>query len=150
MAGNTNPNSIGNNNETRVGDFTSLTARAIAYINSIVSGDSFATKELEQNIQSSDYGLVLSDSGKDIFHPASDNNARTFTIPANITIPFPIGTCITFTNMAAANLSIAITDDDLILAGDGNNGTRTLEQYGIATAKKNSATEWIINGSGLS
>ena len=38
---------------------------------------------IPQNSQSADYTLILADAGKHIFHPAADNNARTFTIPAN-------------------------------------------------------------------
>ena len=33
--------------------------------------------------QSAAYTLVLADAQKHIYHPGSDNNARTFTIPAN-------------------------------------------------------------------
>jgi hypothetical protein len=105
---------------------------------------------LAQNSQSAAYGLLLSDAGKHLLHPSADTTARTFTIPANGTVAYPIGTAITFVNQASAGvLSIAITTDTMRLAGAGTTGTRTLAANGIATALKLTSTEWIISGTGL-
>jgi hypothetical protein len=104
---------------------------------------------IPQNSQSAAYTLVLADAGKQIFHPSSDNNARTFTIPANSSVAYPIGTAITFINMAAANVTIAITSDTMYLSSAGTTGSRTLAQYGSATAVKITSTNWLISGSGL-
>jgi hypothetical protein len=101
------------------------------------------------NSQSAAYTLVLTDSGKAILHPSTDANARTFTIPANGTVAFAIGTAVTFINMTSQVVSIAITTDTLYLGGTGTTGTRSLAQYGTATAIKMTSTTWIINGSGL-
>lgn len=101
-----------------------------------------------QNSRSAAYTLVLSDSGKQILHPASDNNPRTFTIPANSSVLYPIGTELTFINMINT-LTIAITSDTLIQAGTGSTGSRTLAANGWARALKISATEWLIDGTGL-
>jgi len=105
---------------------------------------------IPQNSQSAAYALVLADNGKHIFHPVGDNNARTFTIPANASVAYTIGTALTFINMAAADVTIAITSDTLYLATDGTTGSRTLAQYGSATAIKIAATQWLISGSALS
>jgi hypothetical protein len=51
--------------------------------------------------------------------------------------------------MAAANMTIAITTDTLYFAGTGTTGSRTLAQYGVATALKLTSTTWIISGTGL-
>jgi hypothetical protein len=102
------------------------------------------------NSQSAAYTLVLADSGKAILHPSTDANARTFTIPANGTVAFAIGTAVTFINMTSQVVSIAITTDTMYLGGTGTTGTRSLAQYGTATAIKMTSTTWIINGSGLS
>jgi len=104
---------------------------------------------MPQNAQSAAYTLVAGDAGKTIVHPASDNNARTFTIPANASVAFPVGTTITFINMINT-VTVAITSDTLYQAGDGSTGSRTLAAYGIATAVKVSSTTWIISGNGLS
>jgi hypothetical protein len=45
--------------------------------------DAVGFRNTPVNSQSADYTLVLADSGKTILHPISDDNARTFTIPAN-------------------------------------------------------------------
>jgi|694.fasta_scaffold08199_18 hypothetical protein len=104
---------------------------------------------IPQNSQSAAYTLVLADAGKHIFHPVGDNNARTFTIPANSSVAFPIGTAITFINMAVANVTIAITTDTLVLSSAGTTGSRTLATNGSATCIKITSTSWLISGSGL-
>ena len=107
-------------------------------------------REIPQNSQSVAYELVLSDGGKHILHPSADTTARTYTIPANASVAFPIGTAITFINQNSAGvLTIAITTDTMRLAGDGTTGSRTLAANGMATAVKVTATEWIISGTGL-
>lgn len=112
----------------------------------------FATKapiNIPQNSQSANYTLVASDAAKQIFHPTADNNARTFTIPANASVAFAIGTAVTFINMVNT-VTIAINNDTLIFAGSGSTGSRTLAANGIATAIKITSTSWIINGTNLS
>ena len=59
-------------------------------------GNQIGYLNIPQNSQSGAYTLVLADAGKHIFHPVGDNNARTFTIPANSSVAYPIGTAITF------------------------------------------------------
>lgn len=105
---------------------------------------------IPQNSQSAAYTLVAGDAGKHLLHPAADTTARTFTIPANASVAYPIGTAITFVNQnGAGTLSIAITTDAMRLAGAGTTGTRTLAANGVATAIKITSTEWIISGMGL-
>jgi hypothetical protein len=113
--------------------------------------DAVGFRNIPQNSQSANYTLVLADNGKHIFHPVGDNNARTFTIPANSSVAYPIGTVLTFINMAAAPVTIAITTDTLTLSSSaGSTGSRTLAQYGSATCIKITSTSWIISGSVLS
>jgi hypothetical protein len=105
---------------------------------------------LVQNSQSAAYTAVLADSEKHIFHPAADTTARVFTIPANASVAYPIGTCLTFVNENAAGvITIAITTDTMRLAGAGTTGSRTLAANGIATALKITSTSWLISGVGL-
>ena len=101
------------------------------------------------NSQSANYTTVLADSGKAIFHPSTDANARTFTIDSNANVAYATGTVLTFINMTAAVVTIAITTDTMYLAGTGTTGSRSLAQYGMATAIKMTTTTWIISGSGL-
>ena len=104
---------------------------------------------IPQNSQSAAYTCVLADAGKHIFHPSTDANARTFTIPANGSVAYPIGTAISFINMTSQVVSIAITTDTMYLAEIGTTGTRSLAQYGTATAVKIESNKWIISGAGL-
>lgn len=105
---------------------------------------------LPQNSQSAAYTLVLADSGKSIYHPSADTTARTWTIPANASVAYPIGTAFTFINDTSAGaITIEITSDTLVLAGAGTTGSRTLAANGMATAIKMTSTRWMISGTGL-
>jgi hypothetical protein len=107
-------------------------------------------RTVPQNSQSDAYTLVLADSGKHIFHPSADTTARTFTIPANSSVAYPIGTALTFINQNGAGVvTIAITTDTMRLSPAGTTGSRTLAANGSATCIKVTSTEWLISGSGL-
>lgn len=101
------------------------------------------------NEQSAAYTAVEADAGKIIFHPSTDANARTFTIPANASVAYALGTVLTFINMTSQVVTISITSDTMYQAGTGSTGSRSLAQYGIATAVKMTSTTWLISGNGL-
>jgi hypothetical protein len=117
----------------------------------VAAGDDSRFYGPMQNSQSAAYTLALSDAGGQVYHPSSDTTARTWTIPANATVAFSVGTKIDFVNdCAAGTLTIAITSDTLVMFPGGSTGSRTLAACGEATATKVSVTRWIITGPGLS
>ena len=135
---------------TTVGRAVLTATDAAAARTAIGAGTGDGYLGVPQNSQSAAYTLVLSDAGKHILHPSADTTARTFTIPANASVAFPIGTSVTFINQNAGGvITIAITTDTMRLAGAGTTGSRTLAANGIATAVKVTSTEWIISGVGL-
>lgn len=103
---------------------------------------------IPQNSQNGNYTLVLADAGKHIYHP-SGQAAATYTIPANSSVSYSTGTAVSFVNLSANAVTIAITTDTMYLSSAGTTGSRTLAQYGVATAVKIASTSWIISGSGL-
>lgn len=106
---------------------------------------------IPQNSQSAAYTLVATDAGKHILHPSADTTARIFTIPANASVAFPIGTVISIVNQASAGvITLAITTDTMRWSPSGTTGSRTLAANGIATLIKLTATEWIVSGTGVS
>lgn len=112
--------------------------------------DAVGFRNIPQNSQSAAYTLVLADAGKHIFHPSADTTARTWTIPANSSVAYPIGTRLAFINQNGAGvITISITTDTMRLAGAGTTGSRTLAANGMAVAVKVTSTEWIIDGVGL-
>ena len=121
----------------------------MAGVITITPGNNIGYLNIPQNSQSAAYTLTLADSGKHIFHPADDANARTYTIPANSSVAYPIGTALTFINMTTQLVTIAINTDTMYLSGTGTTGSRTLAQYGSASAIKITATSWLVSGSGL-
>lgn len=101
------------------------------------------------NNQNGNYTCVLADANTAMVH--NNAGAHTHTIPANASVAYPIGTCLTFENLTASGLlSIAITTDTMYLAGAGaTTGTRSLAAVGMATAHKVAATVWLISGTNL-
>jgi hypothetical protein len=88
------------------------------------------------------YTGVIGDAGKMI---TMDNaSANTVTIPANASVAYTVGTELHFSQLGAGATTVAITSDTLnvessltlVLAG----------QYAVATAKKITATTWILFG----
>jgi hypothetical protein len=132
-----------------------FTNRTVAQVSADLQGtglitDAVGYRTVPQNSQSAAYTCVAADSGKHILHPSADTTARTFTIPANSSVAYPVGTALTFVNQnGAGSITIAITTDTMRLAGAGTTGSRTLAANGIATALKVTSTEWIISGTGL-
>jgi hypothetical protein len=110
--------------------------------------DAVGFRNTPVNSQSAAYETVLADSGKTILHPVADDNARIFTIPANSSVAYPVGTVISFVNLQNT-VTIVITTDTMYLANDGDTGDRTLAEYGMASAMKVASTTWIISGNGL-
>lgn len=83
-------------------------------------------------------------------HPSADTTARTWTIPANASVAFPIGTELEMINQNGAGvITIAITTDTMRLSPGGTTGSRSLAANGRAVAKKITATEWMVWGTGL-
>ena len=111
--------------------------------------DATGFRGIPQNSQSVNYTCVAADAGKEVYHPSGAGSGDTFTIPANASVAYEVGTAITFTNMDSNALSIAITTDTMYLAGVGTTGSRSLAQYGTATAVKKTSTTWLISGVGL-
>lgn len=111
--------------------------------------DATGFRGIPQNSQSGNYTTVAADAGKEIYHPSGAGAGDTFTIDSNANVAYEVGTAITFTNMDSNALTIAITSDTLYLAGTGSTGSRTLAQYGTATAVKKNSTTWLVSGIGL-
>jgi len=111
-----------------------------------VEGVNVGNEGILQNSQSAAYTLVLADAWKHIYHPSADTTARTWTIPANASVAYPIGTAVTFINDTSGGvITIAITTDVMVLAGAGTTGSRTLAANGICTAVKMTETRWMVS-----
>lgn len=131
-----------------VEELTGLQAAGIAQGDGL-DADAAGFRGVPQNAQTGNYTTVAADAGKHIYHASGAGAGDTYTIDSNANVAYEIGTAITFVNLATDTVSIAITSDTMYLSGTGTTGTRTLAQYGVATALKVDSTTWIISGSGL-
>lgn len=106
-------------------------------------------RDAPPNLQNANYTLVMTDRGKSISH--SSGAAHTWTIPANGTTAFPVGTTILLINQSgAAAITLAITTDTLVWAPSGTTGSRTLTGPAMATLHKHTSNVWMISGVGIS
>lgn len=106
-------------------------------------------REMPQNVQNAIYTLVLTDSGKHIYH--SDATAYAHTIPPNSSVAFDIGTVVSWVNAGSGVITITQGAGVTIRrAGTGTAGNVAVAQYGVATAIKTATDTWYVSGSGLS
>lgn len=101
---------------------------------------------IPQQSFSAAYPIVLADSGKHLYHPVGDANARQVTIPANGSVPFELGTAITIVNDSPNDVTVVITTDVLTYADVGVITTLTIPQYNQATILKVTTTQWNASG----
>jgi len=92
------------------------------------------------NRSGASYTAVSSDAGKVI--TMSNGSGNTFTIPANSSVAYAIGTTLTIVQLGAGQTTIAINTDTL----NSNNGNKISGRYGTATALKVTSTSWVLMG----
>lgn len=95
-----------------------------------------------------DYTMVLGDAGQ-VVRFTGATAAQTFTIPANASVVYPIGTMIGIENDGSVAISLAITTDTMTWSKDNTTGTRTLAAGASAVILKTTATTWKVSGSAL-
>lgn len=102
---------------------------------------------IPQNLQAGNYVLVLGDANKHLYRPSGA--LLTWTIPANASVAFPIGTAITFVNLSGSGMNLAITTDSLFWLPTASSGARVIAANGTCTILKVAATIWILTGVGI-
>ena len=95
--------------------------------------------------------FALADAFVHQHHPAADTTARTWTIPANGSVAYPIGTKLfMFNEQGAGAITLAITTDTIQLAGSASTtGSRTLATGAVCIATKITSTVWMVGGPGV-
>jgi hypothetical protein len=132
-----------------VSQLSNLTVSNVTVANAVVDSVNITGyMGIPQNSQNGNYNIVLGDAGKHIYHPTGQAVA-TYTIPANSNVGFTTGTAITIVNGSANNVTVAITTDTMYLSSNGATGSRTISQWGVATAVKVTSNVWVISGSNI-
>ena len=131
---------------------TSFTGTVVASSGSTISDGTTAFAigylAIPQNAQSSNYTLVLIDSGKHIY--STNSGAQSITIPTNASVAFPIGTAFTIVNNGTTSITIVTTSLTVYQAGTTNTGNRTIATKGVATCLKVDTNTWFVSGAGVS
>ena len=90
------------------------------------------------------YTFALTDSGKTVVN--TDASASTYTVPANASAAFPVGSCFTVANgPSAGTMTLTITSDTMYWLPSLSTTNRTIAAGGAATlCKWYGATSWAI------
>jgi hypothetical protein len=99
------------------------------------------------NVQNVNYGFLISDRGKTVLK--SSSASPIWTIPANASVGFPLGTIIRLSNNGANAVTLEITSDTLYWNPTGATGSRSIAQYGYGELQKIGATSWTLWGVGI-
>jgi hypothetical protein len=89
---------------------------------------------------STSIGPVISDANR--MYVTTAATAVTFTIPANASVAYPVGTCFVIYQSGAGQVTVAVTSDTL----RSPNGASTAAQYSMIQATKVASTEWVVSG----
>lgn len=103
---------------------------------------------LPSNPQTTNYTAQLTDNSLSV-----DMNGQnlTATIPANSAVAFAIGAVLTFTNLNATPLTVAINGPDTLTLSPGTNqNPRAVAQNGMLFARKVGTQAWLCWGAGVS
>ncbi len=86
------------------------------------------------------YTFALIDRGALV--TGSNGDATAFTIPANASVAFPVGSVINVLQLGAGRITVGITSDTL----SGANGLITAKQYSMISLTKLTSTTWVLTG----
>jgi hypothetical protein len=100
------------------------------------------------NTQSGTTYTVIDDDQFQVLVQATNASAKTFSIPTDATLNYPIGTAITFLNSGAGLLTInAVTSGTTTITSAGAvSAAPTVGQHKAATAIKLAANAWTVCG----
>ena len=99
-------------------------------------------KNFSINTQTNTYTFVLTDANKlvELDHAST----KTFSIPLNSSVAFPIGTEIKLAQIGAGQLRIAALVGATLNSSGGK--TKIAAQYGVAQLIKRATDEWYLFG----
>lgn len=127
-----------------VGSWKFDTTNGVGYIKTLGTGNTgwcpvAGPQPINAQVGTS-YTAVLADQGYLI--TCTNAAAIAFTIPANASVAYPVGTVIDIVQMGAGQVTIGITSDTV----SGQPGLKIAAQYGRARIQKLTATTWIASG----
>jgi hypothetical protein len=114
-------------------------------VTAINTFDASASSTISRNIQNGNYALAAVDVGGFVYREGTATGLATWTVPSTL----GTGALVTLINEGTGNVIVAPVGD-LILAGTGATGNRTLPRYGMASIISVTASRWLISGAGVS
>lgn len=96
---------------------------------------------VERNVQSGNYTLVLSDSGKQV--EINSSSAAVLTVPADSSVSFPVGTSMLI--VQAGNGQVTVNGASGVTV-DSTPGNKLFTQWSVAALIKRGTNSWLLSG----
>ncbi|MBD3748497.1 MAG: hypothetical protein IE931_03280 [Sphingobacteriales bacterium] len=107
-----------------------------------LGNNAYIDKELPINNQTASYTLVLADNNKVV--ETNVATANNLTIPANSSVPFPVGTQIIVHQLGAGQTTFVAGSGVTIRQRQGF--TKTAGKYALCSLIKRATDEWLLGG----
>ena len=133
---------------TGISNAASASAYANVAINNAASASASANT-VPQKATSTNYSLILTDTGKHLYYETSANNF--LYIPDNGRVGWAVGTRIMIVSkMATGNVIVTPNANvSMYLAGNSTPISRNVNAFGVATLLNTGANTWFISGFGI-
>jgi hypothetical protein len=128
----------------RVGIGTPTPSSALE-VSGVITATAGVVAPIQTNAQSASYVLALSDSSKMVEIAVTGPATATVTVPANGSVPFPIGTQIIIAQTGTGAVSI-LADVGVTINYRTGLGLNFTGQWAVATVVKRAADTWVLFG----
>ncbi len=91
------------------------------------------------------YTLVLSDAGQ-VLECLSNANAKTWTVPNNTSVAFPVGTVIEILNIGGGGSTITIAAASGVTVNSPGGVLAISQQWAAARLRKRGTNTWVLSG----
>ena len=131
---------------TSAGDLILQSATGVQSVNNGTFTARIGYRDLYPNTQSVDYTCVAVDAGCLMIQLGS---GKTFTIPSNASVPYPIGTCLHFT-CGGGDTVLTINSDSMYIEGAASISSNILmPNITMVEAWKVNSTVWFVKGKNI-
>jgi hypothetical protein len=123
--------------------YLTQTSASATYLTQTSASATYATLTISLNAKTDNYTFILSDAGKLL--TMSSGSTRTFTIPPDNSVAFPVGTAIGVAGLGAGLVQIR-GDSGVTINSVASTTPDLTDQYAAAQCYKIDTNTWLVIG----